>query len=139
MVEQAASMARLIPPKRTRNLNELQVAAMQWELTLVEHESKFTEVVPDSVRTAAMRAMLPTDMLERSLDGPFNYEELRIRVTAFVGEKLAGQETNKSNPWTLSSSTNLMETMRTSMQCNAVSITDSTRSQSKSPTTSASL
>ena len=67
-------------------MNELQVAVMQWELTLVEH--------PDSVKTAPMTAMLPKDMLERFLDGPFNYEELRIRVAAYVGEKLAGQETN---------------------------------------------
>ena len=52
-------MARLISPKRTKNVNELQVAVMQWELTLVEHESKFSEVVADSVKTAIMRAMLP--------------------------------------------------------------------------------
>ena len=36
--------------------------------------------------------MLPKDVLERFLDGPFNYEELRNRVSAYVGEKLAGQE-----------------------------------------------
>ena len=46
VVEQASPMARLISPKRTRNVNEHQVAVMEWELTLVEHESKFTEVVP---------------------------------------------------------------------------------------------
>ena len=40
VVEQAASMAKLISPKRTKNVNELQVAVMQWELTLVEHQSK---------------------------------------------------------------------------------------------------
>ena len=45
VVEQAASMARLVSPKRNKNGNELQVAVMQWELTLVEHESKFLEVV----------------------------------------------------------------------------------------------
>ena len=39
VVEQTASMARLISPKRTKNVNELQVAVMQWESTLVEHES----------------------------------------------------------------------------------------------------
>ena len=94
VVEQAASMARLISPKRTRNVNELQVAVMQWELTLVQHESKFTETVPGSVKTGAMRVMLPKDTLERFLDGPFNHEELRIRVAAYVGEKLAGQETD---------------------------------------------
>ena len=33
VVEQAASMARLVSPKRTKNVNELQVAVMQWELT----------------------------------------------------------------------------------------------------------
>ena len=45
-------------------MNELRVAVMQWELTLVEHESKFSEVVAGSVKTAAMRAMLPKDVLE---------------------------------------------------------------------------
>ena len=40
----------------------------------------------DSVKTAAMRAM---DVLERFFDGPFQCEELRNRVSAFVGEKLA--------------------------------------------------
>ena len=45
VVEQAASMARLISPKRTKNVNELHLAVMQWEPTLVEHEFKFSEVV----------------------------------------------------------------------------------------------
>ena len=48
-----------------------EVAVMQWQLTLVEHESKFSEVVADSVKTSAMRAVLPKDTLERFLDGPF--------------------------------------------------------------------
>ena len=91
VVEQAASMARLISPKRTKNVNELQVAVMQWELTL-EHESKFSEVVADSVKTAARRAMLPKDILERFFDGPFHCGDLRTRVSAYVGEKLAGQD-----------------------------------------------
>ena len=41
-----------------------------------------------------MRAMLLKDVLERFLDGPFHYEELRNRVSAYVGEKLAGQDVN---------------------------------------------
>ena len=94
VVEQAASMAKLISPKRTKNVNELQVAVMQWELTVIEHESKFSEVVADSVKTAAMRAMLPKDVLERFFDGPFQHEELRDRASACVGEKLAGQDAN---------------------------------------------
>ena len=80
--------------KTYKNVNELQVADMQWELTLVEHESKFPEVVADSVGTAAMRAMLPKDVVERFLEGPFHYEELRNRVSANVGETLAGQDAN---------------------------------------------
>ena len=94
VVELAASMARLISPKRTKNENELQVAVMQRALTLVEHESKISEVVADSVKTAAMRAMLPKDVLKRFFDGPFHYEELRNRVSAYLGEKLAGQDAN---------------------------------------------
>ena len=46
------------------------------------------------MKTAAMRAMLPKDVLERFLDGPSQHEELRIRVSAYVGEKLAGQDAN---------------------------------------------
>ena len=75
-------------------MNELQVAVIRWVLTLVEYESKFTDVVPDCVKTAAMRAILTKDMLDQFLDVPFNSEELCIRVGAFVEEKLAGQETN---------------------------------------------
>ena len=70
VLEQAASMARLISLKRTNNVNELQVAVMQWELALVEHESKFSEVVADSVKTAAMRAMLPKDKASDSSMDP---------------------------------------------------------------------
>ena len=87
-------MARLKSPKRTKNVNELQVAVMYWELTLVEHESKFSEMVADSEETAAMRTIFPKDILERFLDGPFHNEELRNRVSACVGEKLAGQDAN---------------------------------------------
>ena len=47
-------------------------------------------MVADSVKTAAMRAVLPEDVLERFLDGPFQYEELRNRVSANAREKLAG-------------------------------------------------
>ena len=53
-----------------------------------------TEVVGDTVKTAAMRAMLPEDVLERFFDGLFHYEELRNRVSAYVSEKLAGQDAN---------------------------------------------
>ena len=95
VVEQAASMARLISPKRTKNVSELQVAVMQWEPTFVERESKFSEEVADNVKTAAMRAMLPKDILERFFDGSFHYEELRNRVSAYVGEKLAGQDASR--------------------------------------------
>ena len=45
-----------------------------------------------------MRVMLPKGVLERFLDGPFQYEELQNRVSAYVGEKLTGQDAN-SNPF----------------------------------------
>ena len=45
--------------------------------------------------TAARWATLPRDMFERSFEGPFNHEELRARVSTYVGEKLAGQEVSK--------------------------------------------
>ena len=48
----------------------------------------------DSVKTAAMRAMLPKDVFERFLDGFFQYEELRNRVSTHVGDKLDRQDVN---------------------------------------------
>ena len=41
-----------------------------------------------------MRAMIHKDVLERFLDGPFQYEEPQNRVSTYVGEKLAGQDAN---------------------------------------------
>ena len=41
VVEQAVVDGRFIAPKRTKNVNDLQVAVVRWELALVEHESKF--------------------------------------------------------------------------------------------------
>ena len=49
------------------------------------------EVVADNVKTAAMRAMLPRDILERFVDGPFIVKSFGI-VCPYVGEKLAGQD-----------------------------------------------
>ena len=87
-------MARLISPELTKNVSELRIAVVWWELTPVEHESKVHRARARLRETAAMRAMLPRDMLERFFDGPLNHEELRIRVSAHVEETLAGRGTN---------------------------------------------
>ena len=51
--------------------------------------------VTHCVKTAAMRAMLPKDVLERFLDGPFfSMKNFEIMCPAYVGEKLAGQDAN---------------------------------------------
>ena len=114
-------------------MNELQVAVMHWEMTLFQHESKFSEVVADSVKTAAMRAMLPKDILERFLDGPFHYEKLRNRVSAYV-DKMQAVEVN---PLTSGRLTYPKERTKVSMQCNsAVCMIGPTRNTSKSPTMS---
>ena len=138
VMEQVAAMARLISPKRTKNVNELQVAAMQWELTLVEHESKFSEVVADSAKTAATRATLPKDALERFLDGQFQYEELRNRMSAYVGETgWTRREQWSPTHGHLDRSTNPRERTKMSMQFNSVVRTiDPIRNTCKSPTTS---
>ena len=47
---------------------------------------EFTQTVRDSVGTAAMRAMLPKDMVERFLNEPFNYEEL-VYLRVLVRER----------------------------------------------------
>ena len=100
--------------KRTKNASELQVAVMIWELALVEHESKFTAAVPDSVATAAVRAMLPQDIVERYLDERFNPEELRARETLqWVMNWWVKRLTSILARWTMETSTLLAEEMKT--------------------------
>ena len=85
-----------------------------------EHESKFSEMAADSVKTTAMRAMLPKDVLERFLDGPFQYEELRI-VCLHMWERswLDKVRTVELNPWTLDRSTSPKERTKMTMQFNS--------------------
>ena len=85
-----------------------------------EHESKFSEMAADSVKTTAMRAMLPKDVLERFLDGPFQYEELRI-VCLQMWERswLDKMRTVELNPWTLVRSTSPKERTKMTMQFNS--------------------
>ena len=102
------------------------------------HWSKFSEVAADSVKTAAMRAMLPKDVLERFLDGPFHYEELQNSV-CICGRRSSLDKTRtvELNQWTSDRSTNPKERTKTSMQFNgAVRMIGPTRNTSKRPTTS---
>ena len=89
-------------------------------------------------KTAAMRAMLPKDILERFLDEPSHYEELRNRVSAYVGEKLAGQDASSgAQPMDIGQFVNPKVRTKMSMQCNSVvHLIAPTRNTSRSPTTS---
>ena len=98
VVEEASSMARIIAPKRAKTVSELQTLIMNWELALAEHQAKFPEQISDSVKTAALRGMIPKDMVDRFLDGPFDYEGLRARVSSYVGEKMAVAENSDPKP-----------------------------------------
>ena len=89
--KQAASRARLKTPNRTKNVNELQVAVMQWELTLVEHESKFSEVLADSVKTAKMRAIASQECGLRDFSTDFSIMNNFKIVFASVEERLMGR------------------------------------------------
>ena len=51
---------------------------MQWEPTLVEHDSKFSEKVTDSVKTAVMRVMPPKTYSSHSLMDLFIMENFEI-------------------------------------------------------------
>ena len=138
VVEQAASMARLISAKRTKNENELQVEVMQWQLTFVEHETKFSEVLVDNVKTAAMRAVLLKDVLERFLGGLSSMKNFEI-VCLQLWERswLDKMRTVELNPWTSGRLTNPKEKTKMSMHFNsAVRTIDPIRNTSKSPTTS---
>ena len=76
--------------------------------------------------------MLPKDTPKRFLDGPFQCEELRNRVSAYVGEMLAGQDASGG-----AISTSPKEMTKMSMQCNsAIRLIGPTGYTSKSPTMS---
>ena len=88
VIEGSSSMARIIEPAKCKTVSDLQRAVMAWELKVVEHEARFNEVVPESVKVAALRRMLTPEMAERYMEGPNAYPELRARVGVYIGEKL---------------------------------------------------
>ena len=89
------------------------------------------------MKRAAMRAMLPKDLLERFVDGPLHCEEIRNRVSTYVGEKLAGQDMNTgAQPMDIGQTD---KSEGEDEDVNAVQqrhLHDPTRSTGKSPTTS---
>ena len=93
------------------------------------------------MKTAALRAMLPKDVLERFLDGPSHHEELRNRVSAYVGRSwLDKMRTRGVQPMDMGRSTSPKEGKNMLMQFNsAACMIDPTRSTSNSPTTSENL
>ena len=90
------------------------------------------------VKTTAMRAMLPKDVLERFLDGLFQYEELQIVcLHMWVRSWVHKMRTVELNLWTLDRSTSPKERTKMTMQFNsAVRMIDPIRNTSKCPTTS---
>ena len=124
-------MARLISPKRTKNVNELQVAVMQWALTLVEHESKFSEVVADSLKKVCNESYASsTDFSSMK-----NFENVCLQMWERCW--LDKMRTVELNSWTLDRSTSPKERTMMSMLFNsAVRMIDPIRNTSKSPTTS---
>ena len=64
---------------------------MDWELRVAEHEARHNECVQDSVKVAALKRMMTTEMAERYIEGPNTYPGLRSRVAAYVGEKMIQQ------------------------------------------------
>ena len=98
-------------PKRTKNVNELQVAVMRWELTLVEHESKYSEVVADSEKTAAKRAMLPQGCAREIPRRTFPSRGTSKSCVCIRGREAGWTrcEPVELNPWALGRSTNPKE------------------------------
>ena len=81
--------------------------------------------------------MLPKDVLKRFVNGPFQYGELRNRVSAQVGEKLAGQDANSgAQPMDIRQIDNPKERTKMSMLNCVVRAINPIRNISKSPTTS---
>ena len=93
MVEQLSSMARFMLSRRTRNASELQVAAVTWEMAVVEHEWTSTEVVLDSGKTAAMLRFSPKNQHSNAslMDSVTTTNFVRvwayIRVRSWPGKK----------------------------------------------------
>ena len=103
-LEGPASMARIIEPAKCKTIADLQRAVMDWELKVVEHEGRFGEQVPETVKVAALKRMLTNEMAERYVEGPNTYIELRSKIATYIGEKLAQSAQGRSR-WTLESAT----------------------------------
>lgn len=88
-MEASTSMGKIIDPIRCKSAQELYQAVEDWELKVVEHESRFDEVIAESIKVAALRKMLPADMVDRFLDGPHDYKLLRAKLTAYLSERLS--------------------------------------------------
>ena len=65
VIEGSASMARIVEPTKCKTVADLQRAVTEWELQVVEHEGRFNEQVPESVKVAALRRMLTPEVAER--------------------------------------------------------------------------
>ena len=62
---------------------------MVWELRVAENEVRRNEYIQDTVKVAALKRMLTAEMADRHSEGANTHPELRCRVAAYVGEKMA--------------------------------------------------
>ena len=131
---------RFIAPKHTKNVNDLQVAVVRWELALVEHESKFAggrqrdNSCDESHVSQGCSRGSSTDLSSLK-----NFEIACLDVCE--RSWLDKMRTVELNPWTMGKSTNPKEGTKMSMQFNsaAASMIDPTRTTGKSPTASENL
>ena len=84
-------MAGIIAPSRAKSIGELQRFIMDWELRVAEHEARHDEYVEDSVKVAALKRAMATEMAERYIESPNTYLELRDCVAENVVEKMIQQ------------------------------------------------
>ena len=82
-------MGRILNVVRQNTISELHKAVEEWELRVVEHEARFTDTVSDSIRVAALKKMMPLEMVDRFIDGPHEYQELRARMGTYMVEKMS--------------------------------------------------
>ena len=87
--DQAISITSILSPHRCKNAMELHKGLAEWEVALRDHESRFEEYLPDSLKTAAVLQMIPNDIFDSRFKGrAFNtFTDLRDELGEYLIDK----------------------------------------------------
>ena len=93
----SALMAQIIAPDRAKNLAELRSFRTDWEKMVKDYEHDF-ETITDTVKEAALKAIIPLDLLQSRFRGKDmgGYKGLTKELGNYLRNKSAGTTLNKN-------------------------------------------